>query len=450
MIELKANFSHKGILHIFIICLPYIQTMNFISSIFIPLILMTGIASCNSTPQKGRGKNGAFSNSQQTNTINVDKIINSGELIMGTISGPDTYFDYQGVGLGLQYALAEDYANTLGVSVRVELSNDTTDLVKKLNNGEIDIIALQLPDSYCKRYHLAKAGAHDTSNNTYWAVKNEAQDLVESLNDWYGNGVEISVEKKEKQRMTARHEVKRTIRAPYISREKNIISIYDKYFKEAAYYTGWDWKLIAAQCYQESGFDPNAISWAGAKGLMQIMPNTAKQLNLAENDMFRPMENIAAAARLIKDLQNKFSYISDTEERIKFILASYNGGTGHINDAQSLTKKYGGNSNSWLDVSYYIKNLNNPRYYRDPVVKYGYMIGSETYNYVENIMLRWKQYGGDVRNISSPSYSVFHSSHENINSKSEGRRPHKKNRFSKEQKILTPKDFQNGHKANPL
>lgn len=406
-------------------------------------------ASCNSTQKKERTQNGAFAKPVSPHSINVEKIINSGELIIGTISGPDTYYEYQGVGFGLQYALAEDYANTLGVSVRVILSNDTTELVNKLNSNELDIIALQLPEHYCEIHNLIKAGARNNKNQTSWAIANGANDLTESLNQWYGDGIEINVEKKEKKRQVARHEVKRNIRAPFISREKNIISIYDKYFKDAAHYTGWDWRLIAAQCYQESGFDPNAVSWAGAKGLMQIMPATAKQVNLAEKDMFRPMENIAAAARLIKDLQNKFSYITDKEEKVKFVLASYNGGPGHINDAQALTRKFGGNPNLWADVCYYIRNLSNARFYRDPVVKHGYMIGSETYNYVESIMLRWKQYGGDVRNISTPSNSTFRSSNGINKEPSTERNIHKKNRFSKQQKILTSDDLQKKHESLP-
>lgn len=419
--------------------------------IFCFLSVMAAIttASCNSTQKKERTLNGAFAKPLPTHSINLERIINSGELIIGTISGPDTYYEYQGVGFGLQYALAEDYANTLGVSVRVILSNDTTELVNKLISHELDIIALQLPDYYCEVNNLTKAGARNIKNHTSWAIASEADDISESLNQWYGDGIEINVEKKEKRRQVARHEVKRNVRAPFISREKNIISIYDNYFKDAANYTGWDWRLIAAQCYQESGFDPNAVSWAGAKGLMQIMPTTAKQIMLAEKDMFRPMENIAAAARLIKDLQNKFSYITDKEEKIKFVLASYNGGPGHINDAQALTHKFGGNPNLWADVSYYVQNLSNARYYRDPVVKHGYMIGSETYNYVECIMLRWKQYGGDVRNISTPSNTVLRSSNGISKGSSAEKNTHKKNRFSKQQKILTPEDMQDRHKSLP-
>lgn len=403
------------------------------TSLFFSLLFL----SCNSNREKtNKGINGAFAKVESSSNINVDRIINSGELIIATISGPDTYFDYQGVDMGLQYALAEDFAQHIGVGIRVVLVNDTTELYKKLQLGEADMIAVQLPIEYIQKQGFLAAGASVHTKHTQWAVRKDEVDFAESLNDWFGKGIELNIEKKEEKRFNSRHQVYRKVRAPFISREKNIISTYDHYFKEAAAYTGWDWRLIAAQCYQESGFDPNAVSWAGAKGLMQLMPSTAKKLSLDEHLIFRPKENIATAAKLIRQLQNQFAYIHDKEEQIQFILAAYNGGIGHVNDARALTQKYGGNPNKWNDVCHYIINLSNARYYRDPVVKYGYMIGSETFHYVQNIMQRWSLYGGDISRIKLPHPSPQMNDH-----KIDQQRVRKRNRFSKEHKILKPSDF---------
>lgn len=402
------------------------------ASLFLSLCI-----SCNTNQNKSdKGINGAFAKISTSKKTNVDRIINSGELIIATISGPDTYFDYQGIGMGLQYALAEDFAQYLGVAIRVVLVNDTTDLVKKLESGDVDLIATQLPVSYIHKHGLLAAGARGNKNQTQWAIRKDENDFASSLNDWFGEGVELTIEKKEEKRFNSRHQVHRKVRAPFISREKNIISTYDNYFKEAAVYTGWDWRLIAAQCYQESGFDPNAISWAGAKGLMQLMPKTADNLGLNEKLIFRPKENIATAAKLIRQLQNQFSYIHSKEEQIQFILAAYNGGIGHVNDAQALARKYGGNPNKWSDVGHYVLNLSKARYYRDPVVKHGYMIGSETFHYVQNIMERWSLYGGDISHIKLPSSQNHINTHT-----SEERRIHKRNRYSKEHRILKPNDL---------
>lgn len=199
-----------------------------------------------------------------------------------------------------------------------------------------------------------------------------------------------------------RQERHRTVRAPYINKEKGIISTYDNLFKSAAAQTGWDWRLIAAQCYQESGFDPNARSGAGALGLMQLMPATAREMGLAQNEIHNPSANIAAAARYIRLLSKLFSDIRDHEERIHFVLAAYNGGHNHVRDAMALCRKYGGSPQHWHDVSRYILGLQQPRYYRDPVVKHGYMIGSETASYVSSVIQRARQYGANLSAVSLP------------------------------------------------
>lgn len=199
-----------------------------------------------------------------------------------------------------------------------------------------------------------------------------------------------------------RQEKHRSVRAPYINAERGIISTYDHLFKEAAAATGWDWRLIAAVCYQESGFDPNARSGAGACGLMQLMPSTAAQYGVTREEIYQPEKNVRVAAKCIRALQRAFDDIRSTEERIHFVLASYNGGQGHVRDAMALCRKYGGNPQRWQDVSRYIYGLQQPNYYRDPVVKYGYMIGSETADYVVKVVTRAREYGANLSVVSLP------------------------------------------------
>ena len=401
-------------------------------------LLLLAVGCKNKGQSDEPARNGAFAKAKQTEGPNLQRIIDSGELIVATISGPDTYFDYQGQPMGLQYALCEDFASTLGVGVRVVLAPDTAQLLRQVETGEADLAALPLPTGSCASSSLCFAGYTNKEKTLSWARRSEATDLAEALNDWYNVAIEARIRQREMQRFTARHTVKRQVHAPFISREKGIISTYDALFKEAARQTGWDWRLIAAQCYQESAFDPNAVSWAGARGLMQIMPATARHLSLPEQQVFQPKANVMAAARYIRELQGQFSAIADPEERAKFVLAAYNGGPGHIQDAQALARKHGGSPHRWADVGYYVQNLSNARYYRDPVVRHGYMIGSETFGYVESIMNRWRQYGGNPSSLSSPRSmpSTLQPDGE------EQRRPHKRNRFSKERRILSPEELE--------
>lgn len=325
-----------------------------------------------------------------TSTHTMNDIVRNGELIMLTMSGPENYYDYRGKGMGTQYLLCERFARQLGVAIRVEVCKDTTEMIEKLRNGDADIIAYQLPKN---NKELIYCGVEDNKDKTQWAVSNTNASLADALNDWYNPRMLIDV-KREEQYIFSSQSVKRHIYAPILNRSGGVISHYDKYFQMYAPLARWDWRLMAAQCYQESAFDPQARSWAGAAGLMQIMPGTAKHIGLPLAQIHEPGPNIAAAARYIRELDGYFTDISNHNERINFVLASYNGGQRHIRDAMNLTRKHGMNPHRWADVSHFVLRLSSPQYYNDPLVKYGYMRGSETVDYVARIRNRWIQYGG--------------------------------------------------------
>lgn len=165
------------------------------------------------------------------------------------------------------------------------------------------------------------------------------------------------------------------------------ISPYDHLFRKYAAEIGWDWRLLAAQAHTESRFKPNATSWAGARGLMQIMPRTARGYGVATSQLSDPETSIRTAVKIIGDLDKWLkSSIPDDGERQKFILAAYNAGIAHVKDAIALAKKYNMNPERWTgNVEKAILMKQNPRYYRDPVVKYGYSRGRETFDYVRRI-----------------------------------------------------------------
>jgi membrane-bound lytic murein transglycosylase F len=190
-----------------------------------------------------------------------------------------------------------------------------------------------------------------------------------------------------------------------LDKKGGVISHYDHLFQQHSQSIRWDWRLMAAQCYQESTFDPKAVSFAGAKGLMQIMPGTADVLGLPRDQMYDPEKNIAAAAKYLGQLESKFSDIPGRVERTNFVLAAYNGGIHHIRDAMALAKRDGKNPHLWRDVSEYVLKLAKPQFYNDPIVKHGYMRGSETVDYVAKIRQRHQGYMG----IKSPHLG-FHPS----------------------------------------
>ena len=121
---------------------------------------------------------------------------------------------------------------------------------------------------------------------------------------------------------------------------------------------------------------------------MQIMPETAVHLGLPADQMHQPEKNISAAARYLRELERKFSDIPGRAERINFILAAYNGGTGHVRDAMALARKHGKNPHLWNDVAPFILRLSQPHYFIVPAARYGYLRGEETYGYVTSIRKR--------------------------------------------------------------
>jgi len=176
----------------------------------------------------------------------------------------------------------------------------------------------------------------------------------------------------------------------YLAGETGKLSPFDDFFREYAKVPGWDWRLIAAQAYQESRFDPRAHSWAGAVGLMQIMPRTALQMKVNPAD---PRQSIEGACRYLWQLNETWKEsISDDSERLKFILASYNVGLGHIQDSVRLAEKNHDNPKSWRDVGYWLIRKSTRSVYNDPVVKHGFARGTEPVAYVDEIMSRWDNY----------------------------------------------------------
>ena len=309
----------------------------------------------------------------------LHEIQHSGTIIAGTLSGPDTYYEYHGKGMGAQYMLAEAFAQSIGVVLQMEISPDTASLLQKLKQGQIDFIALEMPN---------------------WQTRDNEPLLSQAIAEWWKPE---RIKQIESTACNTTVTVRRHMRPVMQDAAHGIISAYDDLFRRYSSAAGWDWRLLAAMCYQESGFDPNAVSSMGAMGLMQLMPFTADAMGVPSDKRFDPEQNIAASARYIRKVSQSFSDIRDSEERIRFTLAAYNGGVGHVQDAQTLARKAGRNHQVWHEVAPYILRLAEPRYYRDPDVVNGYMRGSETEAYVRLIMNRWNQYRGSARSYSSGS-----------------------------------------------
>lgn len=484
-----------------------IKTMTRFTSYLLILITLLVTACKPKTPVK---KESVFGSDSVENASDYDlsRIQESGELIMLTLYGPNTYFTYRDVDLGYQHDLCALFGQDIGVRVRVEVARDQQDMIRKLKEGEGDIIVYNLPINrqnsaqvrFCgnkstisqllvqrkehklrsisqlkgkevyvteDRYYqtltelnksinggikIHKVSPDDKTtaelisdvadgkidytlcdndmkeiNQSYfpnlditlkagieqhtgWAVRKDSPELAQALDDWYNAAKNTTAFRQCGRRYITGFSIAGSgtalgggssrgfFASPMLNSRAGIISQYDPYFRQYSMTIPWDWRLLAAQCYQESGFNPNATSWAGAQGLMQMMPSTAAQEGLSLGMINDPEQNIAAASRHIRGLNRYFSDIADRRERINFILAAYNAGRLHIRDAMNLARKHGRNPYVWDgSVDHFVLMMSDERYYNDPVVKSGYFRGDETYNYVKAIRGRWNYYKSRTR-----------------------------------------------------
>lgn len=229
-----------------------------------------------------------------------------------------------------------------------------------------------------------------------WAVRKNSPLLAEAVDKWFDENHNSTAYKSILKRYFENS--KRPYTQKILSLSKGQISIFDSLFKKYAKELDWDWRLIASQAYRESQFDTTAVSWAGAQGLMQLMPSTAKAYGLEIEKIRNPEENLKTAVESMKALNRSFSKIEDRNERIKFILAAYNSGIGHIFDAMALAKKYDKNPLVWdNNVAEFVLLKSNPEFFNDSICKFGYFRGRETVNYVKDVLTFYDEYKSKIK-----------------------------------------------------
>ncbi|MBP3213910.1 MAG: transglycosylase SLT domain-containing protein [Bacteroidaceae bacterium] len=375
------------------------------------------LVACNSnSSQEGQVRQSPYAPDASKGNPHFDlpDIQQNGELIVLTLYGPESYFEFRGEDFGLQFMIVRQYAKSIGASIRVDVSRNQKDLYEKIMNGEGDIIACQLNRNDSLMAQLDFVGEKEIitfmdslsrqrkddslrpRQHAAWAVRKDSPLLSASLAQWMTTHQKdffayttIRIQSAGGRTYTPR----RKVASPILNASRGEISLYDGIFKRQALKCGWDWRLLAAQAYQESAFDPQAVSYMGAMGLMQLMPGTAREVGVAQADVFDPQSNVQGAVKYINKLNTHYATIADANERINFILAGYNAGAGHVDDARALARKYGKNPDVWLgNVDVFVLRMSQKEYYNQPEVRHGYFRGSETYDYVNSIRTRWSEY----------------------------------------------------------
>jgi membrane-bound lytic murein transglycosylase F len=285
----------------------------------------------------------------------------------------------------------------------VETSGKIEDeaLAQKVAKGEVEFTVMQGNLAELKEAEFSNLKVRPIvgrSHSVAWAVRKNAPELMNELNRWIEEKKNNALfDRMYKKYFIDRRSYRERVTSEYLTSATGKLSEFDEVLKRYATELHWDWRLLASQAFQESRFKPNARSWAGATGLLQLMPRTAREYGVT--DALNPEDNVAGAVRFLKWLTARWSArILDENERLKYILASYNCGAGHVEDAQRLTEKYGGDPLRWDDVSYWLLQKSTQQYSADPVVKFGFCRGIEPVTYVSRILERFDHYKQFVAN----------------------------------------------------
>lgn len=296
-------------------------------------------------------------------------------------------------------------AGEIGDSITVvEVPFEAEQLIRSVAEGEIDYAVC---DENVARVNATYYRDIDISTpvsfpqKLAWGLrKNNSEELLGELDRWIRSFKKTDSYALLRSKYFRNSRSAIIFRSEYYALKTGKISKYDDLIREFSDTINWDWRLLASLIYQESRFDPGVQSWAGAYGLMQIMPGTAERFGIDITSS--PKNNIKAGAMNIIWLHSIFdSRIDDENERLNFILASYNAGPGHVLDAMKLAEKNGMDPQKWADVEQWLLKKSNPLYYNDVVVKSGYFRGTESVAFVSQILDRYEHY----KNILPAEYA---------------------------------------------
>jgi len=284
----------------------------------------------------------------------------------------------------------EDRLNELkeqGLDIRIRLYDDipTEELIRMVAEKEIEItVADSNIGLLNRRYYpdVKIALPIEEPQSLGWAVRKGEKALLKEINKFFMNIKEDGTFAKIFEKYYANVEI-----FDYVDLKKFHIRLktrlpkYTAFIQTAAKKQGFDWRFIAAIIYQESHFNPQARSYTGVEGLMQLTNSTAKEMGI--EDRLDPEQSIKGGVRYLKRLYKQFDEAKNPD-RLLIALASYNAGRGHILDAQKIAEEEGFDPNSWSSLEQILPLLRYPKYYKK--TNYGYCRGTEPVRYVNRIL----------------------------------------------------------------
>lgn len=290
--------------------------------------------------------------------------------------------------------------NAVVADVIFDDENSTENLIEKVALGEIDYTVSEqkvaMNNSKLFR-NLDFSIVISQPLEQCWVLPKSSDSLRKSIDQWLESFLKTEDYKAIYSRYYNTTFDRQILKNRHSYMKKKTICRWDRCLRKVARKNQWDWKILAALIYQESGFQPNIIGGGGCVGLLQLMPETAKNYGITAKTP--PEVQITRGAKYIKYLENFYNKkVKDKEQLSKFVLASFNAGPGHVIDAINLTAKYGKDPTRWDDnVEVFLRYKSVPKYYNDPVVKSGYYRGAYTICFVNDVWERYLHYKNFVR-----------------------------------------------------
>ncbi len=215
-----------------------------------------------------------------------------------------------------------------------------------------------------------------------WALHPQHQHLLAAVERWFARPETADLLQRLKQHYYGHLKVFDYVDlVRYHNRVRHRLPRYRDHFEEAAEKHGLDWRLVAAQSYQESHWNPNAVSFTGVRGLMMLTQKTADTLGVTSR--VDPRQSIEGGVRYLAQIHKRIGEDVSEPDRTYMALAAYNVGWGHLEDARMLAEKLEKDANSWQDVSATLPLLRQKKYYLS--LPHGYARGTEPVRYVDRI-----------------------------------------------------------------
>ncbi len=292
-------------------------------------------------------------------------------------------------------ARLENLNAELGGGIEIVEVGDTLtedDLIEMVAKDSIDFTVAEqdiarMSSTYYRNIDCALSVSF--AQRASWTLNVAATLLRDTLNGW--------LESQRAQEYYQQLENKYFVQAKYFDDKvtrvpRGAISPYDGLFKLFGEKYHFSWKLLAAVAHEESHFDETVVSWMGARGVMQVMPATARHYGVDPSNLDDPAENIQLGCRILRAYERMFRSVGDSAQRICYVLAAYNAGPAHVMDAMALADKYGGDPSLWSDTRHYLLLKNQKEYYTDPVVRSGFFRAHRTIEYVEDVLRTYNRY----------------------------------------------------------